>query len=350
MKIQNMKAAILVEQNKKLEIEDVELPNELSFGQILVKVEYSGICGSQIGEIEGIKGPDNYLPHLLGHEGSGIVIDIGPGVKNVKVDDRVVLHWREGKGINSDLPKYKWKNKYLNAGWVTTFNEYAIISENRCTPIPKNTDLKIASLFGCAVLTGFGVIENNAKLKIGESVVVFGSGGIGLNIIQAAKLVSANPIIALDIYDNRLDLAKSMGATHTINTLKNDPEKTINRIISGNNLDLFVDNTGNPKIIELGYKIICSKGRVVLVGVPSKNNNINIYSLPIHFGKKLVGSHGGNGVPEDDIPRYLSIFDDGKSELNKLLTDEFELSDINNAIKLMRNGEISGRCLINMSK
>ena len=125
---------------------------------------------------------------------------------------------KKGLGINSETPKYKWGNKIINAGWVTTFNEYAVISENRCTKICKSNDLDIAALLGCAVTTGFGVIENNAKLKMGESVVVFGAGGVGLNIIQAAKLVSAYPIIAVDLYGERLKLATKFGATHIINS------------------------------------------------------------------------------------------------------------------------------------
>ena len=128
MKIKTMKAAILVEQNKPLVIDDIELPSNLNFGQVLVKIHYSGICGSQLGEIDGVKGRDRYLPHLLGHEGSGTVLKIGPGVKQIKPQNKVILHWRKNLGIESELPLYKWKNQKLNAGWVTTFNEYAIVS------------------------------------------------------------------------------------------------------------------------------------------------------------------------------------------------------------------------------
>ncbi|HEX2549550.1 MAG TPA: alcohol dehydrogenase catalytic domain-containing protein, partial [Gammaproteobacteria bacterium] len=197
-----MKAAILTELKKPLTIAEIALPKELSVGQVLVKIHFSGICGSQLGEIDGIKGEDKYLPHLLGHEASGTVLAVGPGVRHVKCDDVVVLHWRKGLGIESDTPKYGWGDAIVNAGWVTTLSEYAIVSENRLTTIPKDSDLEVAALFGCAVTTGFGIIENNAKVRIGESVVVFGAGGIGLNIIQAASLVSAYPIIAIDLHAN----------------------------------------------------------------------------------------------------------------------------------------------------
>ena len=136
-----MKAAILVEQNKPLVIEDIEIPNTLKYGQVLVKIIYSTICGAQINEYLGTKGPDKFLPHLLGHEGSGIVEKCGPGVTTVKRGDKVVLHWRKGSGIQSETPSYVLNGEKINAGWVTTFSEYSVVSENRLTTIPKNSDM-----------------------------------------------------------------------------------------------------------------------------------------------------------------------------------------------------------------
>lgn len=343
-----MKAAILVEQKKPLVIADVALTDELKPGQVLVKVHYSGICGSQLGEIDGVKGPDKFLPHLLGHEGSGTVIAIGPAVKHVKPDNKVVLHWRKGLGIESEPPSYSWDGKKVNAGWITTFNEYAIVAENRVTVIPDDSDMEVAALFGCAVTTGFGVVVNNARLTIGESLVVYGAGGVGLNIIQAASLVSAYPIIAVDLYDNRLKLANKMGATHLINGKKEDTRKSIHEIINQQGLDVFIDNTGNPEIIQMGYEITKPQGKVILVGVPRKNNNISIYSLPLHFGKKISGSHGGESIPEIDILRYQSLFEEGRIKLRELITDKYTLEDINSAIGGLKTGNISGRCLIKM--
>ena len=341
-----MLAAILTSQNKPLLVDDVEMPQDLKLVQVLVKVHLSGICGSQLGEITGAKGQDKFLPHLMGHEGCGTVIDIGPGVKTVKKNDLVVLHWKKGDGLQSEVPVYKWNGGKLNAGWVTTFNSHAIISENRCTSIPKNTDRELATLFGCAITTGFGVIENNAKLKMGESVVIYGSGGIGLNIIQAANLLSAYPIIAVDIHNNRLNLAKRIGATHIINSSSEDPAKRIKEILKERKLDVFIDNTGFPKFIELGYSLVNDEGRVVLVGVPRLGNNINIYSLPLHFGKSLIGSHGGDVKPELDIPRYLNLIQKKKIKLKEIISDRYKLKNINEAIQAMREGKTSGRILI----
>jgi len=347
-KIRESRAAILVEQKKNLIVDTIQMPDKLNVGQVLVKVLYSGICGSQIGEIDGAKGEDKYLPHLLGHEGSGIVKSVGPGVKTVKEGDTVVLHWKKGDGIQSEPPIYKWKGRDLNAGWVTTFNEYAIVSENRCTFIPEDISKKEAALFGCAVTTGFGVVENNAHIKMGESVVVFGAGGIGLNIVQAAKLVSAYPIIGVDLHQNRLDLAKKLGATHTINSSKGDFHDELKSILNERPLDVFIDNTGIPSIIQMGYELVNHQGTVVLVGVPKNGNNINIFSLPLHFGKTITGSFGGECHPERDIPRYLELLRKGLLSLEDVISECYKLNDINNAIKSMRSGSTAGRVIIEL--
>ena len=339
---------MLVDQRAPLVVDDVTLPRELAVGQVLVKVHYSGICGSQLGEIDGAKGPDRFLPHLLGHEGSGTVVAVGPGVRHVKDGQKVVLHWRKGLGIEADPPSYSWKGRKLNAGWVTTFNEYAIVAENRVTPIPDDSDMDVASLFGCAVTTGFGVVTNNVKLTIGESVVVFGAGGIGLHIVQAAALTSAYPIIAVDLHNTRLDLATKLGATHTINSREQDVRVEIGKALGQTALDAFIDNTGLPEIIQMGYELISPQGRVVLVGVPRKGQNISIFSLPLHFGKQITGSHGGEAVPQADIPRYYRLYREGRLDLKSLITKTYTLEQINEAIAAMRNGSIAGRCVIEM--
>ncbi len=345
---QKMTAAILLEQNKPLLVAQCDLPDTLDVGQVLVRVHYSGICGSQLGEIDGAKGPDRFLPHLLGHEGSGTVVAIGPGVRYVRPDDKVVLHWRKGQGIEAQPAHYTWDGRRVNAGWVTTFNDWAVISENRLTVIPADSDLAVAALFGCAVTTGFGVIVNNAQVRIGESVVVFGAGGVGLNIVQAASMSSAYPVIAVDLFDNKLALAQTLGATHVINARHEDARSRISDILGAGGLDVFIDNTGMPDIIELGYGMVHAQGRVILVGVPKKGADVKIHSLPLHFGKILTGSYGGETIPQTDIPRYQTLFRNGRLQLRQLITEYYSLGDINSAIRAMRDGTIAGRCLIRM--
>jgi S-(hydroxymethyl)glutathione dehydrogenase/alcohol dehydrogenase len=341
------KAAILAELRSPLVLAEIELPATLAVGQVLVTIHYSGICGSQLGEINGVKGEDKFLPHLLGHEGSGTVLEVGPGVRRVKVGDRVVLHWRKGPGIEAEPPTYLWEGKKVNAGWVTTFNEHAVVSENRLTPIPGDSDLEVAALFGCAVTTGFGVVVNDARIKIGDAVVVYGAGGVGLNIVQAAAIAGAFPIVAVDLHDNRLELARGMGATHVVNGSRADVRKELGAIVPGG-VDVFIDNTGVPAIIEAGYSLTKSTGSVVLVGVPAKGNNVSLYSLPLHFGKTIRGSHGGGALPHEDIPRYHGMFRAGRLKLRELVTDRFPLDEVNRAIDEMRSGKVRGRCLIRM--
>ena len=338
-------AAILVEQKKPLVIEEVEVP-ALKLGQVLVKVLASGICGSQLGEIEGVKGPDKYLPHLLGHEGCGEVLEVGEGVRHVKPGDRVVLHWRKGAGLESVTPVYASRIGTVNAGWVTTFNEYAIVSENRVTAIPADVEPEVAALLGCAVTTGFGVVTNNARLAIGESIAVFGAGGIGLNIVQGAALAGGFPIIALDRFDNRLDLARSLGATHTINVMQADAAHEIRRIMGHDGVDVAVDNTGNVDVIALASRITNARGRTVLVGVPPKDSTAAISTLPLHFEKRLTGSHGGESRPEIDIPHYARMIQSGRLALGSLVGSRYSLTDINTAIADMTSGRLAGRAIL----
>jgi S-(hydroxymethyl)glutathione dehydrogenase / alcohol dehydrogenase len=345
-----MKAAILVENNKPLVVAELKLPASLAYGQVHVKVHYSGICGAQINEIEGAKGPDKFLPHLLGHEGSGTVLRIGPGVTRLKAGDRVVLHWRQSAGVQAETPKYDWDGRVVNAGWVTTFNDEAIISENRLTVIPGDFDLRHAPLFGCAVTTAVGVVNNDAQLKIGQSIVIFGVGGVGLNIAQAAAMVSAQPIVGVDVVENKVTIARKWGATHVFNSTGLKPEELkakILEVVGPQGADVVVDTTGRPRVIELSYDLTHAKGRTILVGVPRKGDNVNLYTLPLHFKKILKGSEGGDSVPDVEIPRLIRLIKEKKMTLDGLFTHEFPLSEINEALTVFRSGE-AGRVLIRM--
>jgi len=344
-----MKAAVLVESRQPLEVAELELPSELSFGQVHVQIHYSGICGAQINEIEAAKGPDKFLPHLLGHEGSGTVLRTGPGVRHVRVGDRVVLHWRPSLGLQADPARYRWGQRVVNAGWVTTFNDEAIISENRLTPIPADFDLRIAPLFGCAVTTAVGVINNDAQLKIGQSLVIFGIGGVGLNIAQAALMVSAHPIVGIDLFDSKLDFARNWGVTHALNSRSEGDvlAEKIREIVGANGADVVVDTTGNPRVIEMAYDLTHADGRTILVGVPRHGDKASLYTLPLHFKKILKGSHGGSAEPHVEIPRLIRLIRNGKMHLEGLVTHTFPLNQINDAIEAMRSGQ-TARVLVDM--
>ena len=342
-----MKSAILVKNKKPLVVANIDLPQELDFGQVLVKVFYSGICGAQINEIDAVKGPDKFLPHLLGHEGSGVVERVGKGVKTVKKGDRVVLHWRPSSGIQSTTAKYMWNGKKVNAGWVTTFNEKAVVSENRLTVIPKDFDLRTAALFGCAITSGFGAVNNDANVKIGQSVLIFGIGGMGLSIAYASSLVSAFPIIGIDIHKSKMKMGKKFGPTHYIDGNKKDLKTKLHKILEKKDPEIIFETTGNARLMEKAYDLTPHDGKTIFVGVP--NDKIKINSLPLAFDKVLKASHGGASYPDRDIPRYIKLLKNKKINLNNLITHEFELNDINKAIDLFRTGK-AGRIIIKLSK
>jgi S-(hydroxymethyl)glutathione dehydrogenase/alcohol dehydrogenase len=344
MQVKTAKAAILAQSRKPLVVDEIALPETLDVGQVLVHVLYSTICGAQLNEIAAAKGPDKFLPHLLGHEASARVVEIGPGVTTVRPGDTVVLHWRPSQGIQCQPPAYQWRRKKLNAGWVTTFNDYAVVSENRITVIPPGYNLRDAPLLGCAVTTAAGVINNDANVKIGESVVIFGVGGVGLNVVQFANLAGANPIVAVDLVDAKLGMAKSRGATHCLNSnAVADLDAEIRKIVGVKGPDKVIEITGVKSVIELAYNLTHADGTCVLVGVPSEK--VSIYTLPIHFNKVLTGSHGGDAVPHVDIPRLIRLIEAGRLSFEGLITHEFLLDDINAALDVMRSGT-AGRILL----
>ena len=347
MQIKTAKAAILAQSRAPLIVDEITLPEALGVGQVLVKVLYSTICGAQLNEIAAAKGPDKFLPHLLGHEASARVLEIGPGVTTVKPGDTVVLHWRPSAGIQCQPPAYTWNGKKLNAGWVTTFNDHAIISENRMTVISPDYDLRNAPLLGCAVTTAAGVINNDAGVKIGESVVVFGVGGVGLNVVQFAQLAGAYPIVAVDLVDSKLDMAKERGATHCLNpSTAGDMDAAIRKIVGDKGPDKVIETTGAKQVIELAYNLTHPDGTCVLVGVPSEK--VTIYTLPIHFNKVLTGSHGGDAVPQVDIPRLIRLNQAGRLSFDGIITHEFPLDEINAALDMVRSGT-AGRVVLKIA-
>lgn len=342
-----MKAAVLVRQNAPLEILDVDLP-KLDVGQVLVAVDHSGICGKQIDEITGRQGKDPHIPHLLGHEGAGIVVDVGPGVRKVKAGDRVVLHWIKGKGIDSAAPRFKHKGKTLSAGWVTTFSEFTVASENRLTVVEDDLAGDVLSLLGCAVTTGLGIVFNNARLMPGQSIAVFGAGGIGLNVVQGAALVNAYPIVAVDVHPEKLAFARKFGATHIIDSRHAPAAEALKELSKGQGFDAVVDTTGINDVRVAAYDATGNKGVTVFAGVPFAGDRIAIDSFPLHFGRRLIGSHGGETVPEADIPRYIRLFRQGRLKLSELITHHYPLDDINAAVDTVRHGPTCGRCVVHM--
>jgi S-(hydroxymethyl)glutathione dehydrogenase/alcohol dehydrogenase len=332
-------AAILVEQHRPLVVDEVELP-ALAIGQVLVELKTSRICGSQIGEIDGVKGPDRYLPHLLGHEGGGIVLDVGPAVKRVRAGDHVVLHWRPAEGLQVEPPIYRWRGQSLNAGWVTTFNQFAVVTENRLTVVPNDLDFEIAPLLADTLTTGFGIINNDARVKIGESLVIFGCGGIGLGVVLAARLAGAHPIVAIDLFEHKLAKAREVGATHTINGRTPNVSESIREIVGKTGADVVIDGTGTSQVIEMCYDLTAAAGRCVLFGVMPHDKKVTLHTLPLHHGKVLTGSEGGGSRPHLDIPRIVRMIQAGRIDPLTFISHRTKLEEINETIAKMRSGEV----------
>lgn len=336
-----MKAVVLEKLNSELTVGEVNL-TKLQYGQVLVKNIVSGLCGAQLQEIAGLKGNANFLPHLMGHEGCGIVEEIGSGVNTVKVGDKVVMHWRKGDGIEAPFPGYIFNGHAMSSGKVTTLSEYSIVSENRVTAVPHDTPDELCALLGCGLTTALGVITNEAEVKLGESVMIIGSGGVGLNLIQGAKLVSACPIVAVDIVEEKRDLCISVGATHFINSTIEDIDQKF---------DVIIDTTGVPEVIAKATTYLSNTGRLILVGQTKPGQEVTIPNANKLFdgiGKTVKASQGGKTNPVEDIPRYIKLHKAGLLDITKIVTHRFNLDQINEAVELLRSGK-AGRIIININ-
>jgi len=342
------KAAVLRNLNKPLVIEELSIP-ELKEGQVLVKVVSSGICHSQLNEIKGRRGPDRFLPHTLGHEGSGIVQATGPGVSKVKAGDHVVLTWIKGTGIDAPAIAYTGSDGgIVNSGAISTFMEYAVVSENRVVRVPKEIAFKEASLLGCAIPTGMGIVMNTAKLQKGGSVAIFGLGGIGLSALLAADIMQAAVIIAIDINEEKLKQARSLGATNVINANQQDSLAAVLEITRGAGVDCAIEAAGLRQPMETAFKAVRNNGGLcVLAGNLAHGERISIDPLDLIKGKRVVGTWGGETQPDRDIPKYVDLYLAGKLKLSRLITHVYALENINEALQQLEEGNV-GRALIGM--
>lgn len=339
-------AAVLTKINKPLQIKELEFKGPLKRGQILVKLFYSGICGKQIDEIMGVGGKDYFIPHLLGHEGTGVILDIGPGVKKVKKNDHVVLHWMKGSGIQSETPKYHEKNKIINAGWVTTFNELAVISENRLTKISKKSNHRNLTLYGCAVTTGCGVVFNQTSINKKTNIAIFGCGGVGLFAIQAAKIFNPKNLVAIDINKKALLMAKKLGASQMINSSLKNFDKKIQNITNNKGFDYIISTVGNNKVISESLKYLSTPGNYIQVGVPKKNTFVKVDFWKVMHCSNITGSLGGKTFPDKDIPHILDLEKKKKINVSRLISKIYKFKQINLAIERVRKQKSFGRVLI----
>lgn len=323
-----MKAALFISINQPLEVVELELCSPF-YGQVKVGVKLAGICGAQLAEIRGDKG--DFFPRLMGHEGVGIVEQIGPGVKTVKVGDKVVMHWRKGDGIESQAPGFFRGNELFSSGQVVTWATHSLCSENRLTAVPEETSDELCALLGCGLSTAIGTIEQEANLRMGESILIVGCGGLGMNLIMAAKMRRAGFIYVVDVHDKSA-AALAIGA----DAFTDRPEH-IELMFN-----VIIDTTGNEAVINRTMQLLGPSGRYIMVGQPK--GHITIMNAKHMFdgeGCLIKATQGGGFRPERDIPRYAKM----DFDTSKIISHTVNLDDINEGIDLVKNGQ-AGRVMV----
>ena len=332
-------AAVLVETGKPLVLEEIEIP-ALMKGQVLVEITFSGVCHTQLGEVRGKRGADKYLPHCLGHEGSGVVVETGPGVTKVKSGDRVLLSWMKGSGADVPGAIYKSSRGSINSGSITTFSKYSVISENRVSPLPDGITAREATIFGCAVPTGMGAVINTAQARAGQSAVIFGAGGIGLCAVAGAVIAGCSKVVAVDIKPNKLAVAKSMGATHCVESNGNDLLAELKNISEGG-FDIAIEASGQTEPMAQALAAVRDRGGVaVVLGNARFGERLMIDPRELNHGKQLRGSWGGDNKPDQDFPRYFGLYASGKLKLDPLLARTYSLEQINESMNDLENGDV----------
>ena len=357
------RVAVLPKDPGPLEIVSIDLPDPGPF-QVLVKQHASGVCHSQLHQMHRPRAN----PVILGHESTGTVLSTGNQVSHVKAGDTVLVTWvprnisqtgRAPEPAFLALPD----GRIAQSSNVYTWADHTLADEQYVVKVEGDIDLELNAIIGCAVMTGAGAVENTAGVKKGDSVAIFGVGGVGLSAVVAARELGANPIIAVDLDNEKLAFAKEFGATHVINAGETDPVQAIKALtlkdgkrsmfglpVSG--ADFVFDCIGLKKTMEQimpaardGHFGAAPGGTAVLVGVPMTNMELNAVDMLVNE-KKYIGSIGGSCCPDRDFPKYLDWAKNGKLDLNKLVTSRYQLDEINEATTALEQGKIQGRAIL----
>lgn len=323
------KAAVLRNIGGPLIIEELEIP-KLERGQVLVKVLYSGLCRSNINEINGRKGAE-FIPHLMGHEASAMVMEVGEGVTKVREDDYVVCSWIKGSGLEAQPVKYQSNQGPVNAGACSVFSEYAIVSENRVVRISEKVKSDAAALLGCAVPTGAGIIDGEI-LKLRQKVAIFGIGGIGASALMRAVSVPFDlDCVAFDIIPWKLNWACENLRVRVINA---------NHFKNDRSFDLTIECSGSRFAMEMAFWCLNPNGTAIIAGNIAPGEKISIDPFEFIKGKKLRGSWGGGCFLDKDIPFYAQEYLKGKLPIDKLITKVYSFDKINDGLKDLEEREL----------
>ncbi len=344
------RAAIHVEHGKPLVVDEIELPAPRD-DQVHVKLYSSGVCHSQLHQMHNHETP---TPSLLGHEGTGRVVAVGSDVDHVKEGDLAIVTWVPKDPIQGRwtpaLSGASYHEEPLN-GATYTWGEDALVWGGYVIPIEDDNPTDISSVVGCAVLTGAGAVLHSARVRPGDSVAIYGVGGVGTSALLMASILEAYPLIAVDIDDSKLEYAEEMGATHTVNAANTDPIKAIHEITSGG-ADYAFDAIGLqitseqilPSVRGGGPGADNHGGMAVLIGMPAKQMTVDPGQFMYHQ-KRYRGSLGAT-YPERDFAQFLRWHKEGKFPLDRLVTRRYELDQINEACDDLQNGEILGRAIM----
>ena len=333
------KAAILFECKKPLLIEEISL-NPLKEGQVLIKIFETGICRSQIFEIDGERGKDNWLPHLLGHEAIGEVVEVGKSVKKLKIGDKVIASWIRSEGISAEPAKYLLKNQVINGGQITTFSEYSICSENTLIPFFEKFAYSIGPALGCAIPTGYGITITEKKLKNAKFIGISGLGGIGISALVGTKKNSQSKVIGIDINENRLKEALELGSDFIANPNKENLSEYINSITEGKMLDILIECSGSIIGLNNSLKLINNSGLVKFATHPKFGSYLSIDPFELIKGKKIEGSWGGGVQPDKDFPKIINDLKSNHDFISLINQEKYSLNEINKAIQEMREGKV----------
>ncbi|MSQ41640.1 MAG: alcohol dehydrogenase [Dehalococcoidia bacterium] len=345
------RAAVLAEHGRPLVVEEIELPDPRP-DQVLVQLYASGICHSQLHQIHN---PEARHPQLLGHEATGVVLRRGREVRHVHEGDRVMVTWVPRDATPESLPlrpsTYRWRGQEHEAG-VYTWAEHLLAHEQLVLPLPKDVPTDVTAIIGCATVTGVGAVIGSAKVQPGQTVAVFGVGGVGINVIAGAKIAGASRIIAVDLLEEKLRFAREFGATDTVNATQGDAVAAVKEL-TGGGVDFAFDAIGAEvtthqvvEVVRSGVLGLRRGGTAVIVGISQRPITLSQQLFPMGE-RHLIGSLGGSSHPIEDFPQYIEWYRQGALPLEKMVTKRYgSLDEINEGVRALERGEIAGRSIM----
>lgn len=351
-----MKAAVCYGFGAPLVVEDLEV-DQPGDGEVRVKLAACAICHSDIHYMEGAWGGE--LPSVFGHEAAGVVEVVGPGVTRTNPGDHVIVTLMRSCGychycakaephlcetefaLDRESRLRKKDGSPIKQGLKTgAFAEIAVVDQSQVAPIPSDLPLDCAALLACGVITGLGAVVNTARVPAGSSAVVIGTGGVGLNSVQGAALCGANPIVALDLEDAKLEAARSFGATHTVNPQREDAEAAVKAATNGRGADFVFVTVGSIKALEQGIDLLGRGGTLVVVGMPASGMKAAFEVVEFaDDSQKILGSKMGSTRLPVDIPKLVDLYRQGRLKLDELVTGRYPLEQINEAIAEVKRSE-----------